>query len=1131
MNVQLEDLLADYPPDDTPGIQTIITGKKEFAELASGTREPAPKPGQYYKHQKLVLRFMRMSDNLLMIHDPGTGKTCTVTAVSEFFKRQHQLGQTRIKRAYFLTRGRSTKQDLRNQILCKCTAGEYKTPMVMGTQDEAARKRNITRELGRWYQIDTYRKFVNSIVRPTVKTRSPTGETTTRELPPLTDAEIIERFNDTIIFVDEVHNLRGDVTMMGDEDEEERARRQDEAKVMSEVYNVLFRIFHLVPRRKIILASATPIINSVNELGPIMNLILPLDMQFPAQYPFETATLADLEPYFRGRISYVRALDTGAIPVYQGELIDADVEFQGKMVRSQTIVYASEMSPQVQLRGYEAAEDRKTQDFHSAERQAANFVFPDLSYGGSFPRTKKTTEAEGIGRYVQSPAPDRYVIGPELRTWISNMDYLRALSSKYAAIISLVSQETRGTCFCYSDFMTGSGAILLGLCFEAMGFQRYDQSQSMFGTGEPKGIADPCEAESGVTVRVARLPAAPRYGLLTSETSDAKQHSLMEAFNSYENRHGDYVRVLIGSPVTRDGINLANVVQVHLVTPSWHQSGMFQALSRALRATSHEALIAEARALAEAEGRDPALATIEVKIYKHAAITAGGRSVDLEMYQIAEQKDREIHRVLRIMKQCAVDCQINRGRNVRATDRPNSPECDYEGCDYACVSPPPDELDYTTYDVFYSEEVVAEAAAEIQELFRGRASITVEELYTRFPQYRRKFIDMALQDLIDTKAIFYDRSGFQSFLRIDKGTVFLVHDYPLAERSGAERFPLSYYVENTVGMLPMTLGDYLVRLQAAGQQALVQEIAQISPKDPRFQEILNLFNTETKVQLLEQALHQIVNNQPTELANAIYARFHANVFVFREPIAEIALFAQAVAGRGRKQGRKPKPAEEGAGTRRLNELARRAVEQVEAEGGDTQGENVYIHNLYNQQEHLVSYAVVHRLNRAEGRLRIYKPSEQISWRDVNPQEQPVYNARIGLETEQRKAPFEEQPIYGIIPADKKFRIRDRRDENDDTQDREKKRGKICGTWNKQRLVDFAWHFQIQPSPLHRELTTRHQLLQYLQHLMPKRMEELNGFSDEQLLFYYRFFAGMSRQDLCTVLERYFREHNLILEIE
>lgn len=1126
MNVQLEDLLADYPSTDTPGIQTIVTGKKEFAELASGVREPAPRPGQYYKHQRLLIRYMQMSDTLLAIHDPGTGKTCTVTGISEFFKRQAALGLSRIKRAYFLTRGRSTKQDLRNQILCKCTAGEYKTPMVMNTQDEAARKRNITRELGKWYQIDTYRKFVNSVVRPTIKTRSPTGETTTRELPPLTDAEIIERFNDTIIFVDEVHNLRGDVVLVGDEDEEERTRRQDEATVMREVYNVLFRIFHLVPRRKVILASATPIINSVNELGPIMNLILPLDMQFPAQYPFETATLEDLEPYFRGRLSYVRALDTGAVPVYQGEPIEAEFEFQGEMVQSQTIVYASQMDPRVQLQGYENAEQRQTQDFHSAERQAANFVFPDLSYGGSFPRTKKTTDAEGIGRYVQSPAPDRYIVQPELREWISNIDYLRALSAKFAAIIQLVSQETRGTCFCYSDFMTGSGAILLGLCFEAMGFQRYDQSQSMFTTTNQLGPADPCEAGVETGTRVPRLPPAPRYGLLTSETSDAKQHSLMEAFNSYENRHGDYVRVLIGSPVTRDGINLANVVQVHLVTPGWHQSGMFQALSRALRATSHEALLAEARAAAEAEGRDPAAAFVEVKIYKHAAVTPEGRSIDLEMYQVAEQKDREIHRVLRIMKQCAVDCQIHRARNIRATDTPNSPACDYGECDYVCVDPAPTALDYTTYDVFYSDEVVAEAAADIQELFRTRASITVEELYTILPQYRRKFIDTALQDLIDSKAIFYDRSGFQSFLRIDKGTVFLVRDYPITDH--AERFPVSYYVDTTVATLPLSLGDYLVRLQAEGQQALVQQLAQIPPTDPRFLELLNRFNTETKVQLLEQALQQIINNQATELANAIYARFQANVFVFREPVAEIELFAQAVANRGRGRGRKPK--EEGK-PRQLIELARRVVEQAEAQGTDTQGEIVYIHNLYNQQEQLVSYAVMNRLNRAEGRLRILKPSEQIGWRDVNPQEQPVYNARIALETERRKAPFEEQPIYGILPRDKKFRIRDRRTETEATQDRDKRRGKICTTWNKQKLVDFAWDFQIPPPALRRELTDRGQILQYLSQQMPDRIQELTEFDDNRLMFYYRYYRGMGREELCAVLEQYFREHNLILEIE
>ena len=39
---ELEDMISSYPPAYAPGIQTVVTGKKEFADLASSPFEPTP---------------------------------------------------------------------------------------------------------------------------------------------------------------------------------------------------------------------------------------------------------------------------------------------------------------------------------------------------------------------------------------------------------------------------------------------------------------------------------------------------------------------------------------------------------------------------------------------------------------------------------------------------------------------------------------------------------------------------------------------------------------------------------------------------------------------------------------------------------------------------------------------------------------------------------------------------------------------------------------------------------------------------------------------------------------------------------------------------------------------------------
>ena len=70
---------------------------------------------------------------------------------------------------------------------------------------------------------------------------------------------------------------------------------------------------------------------------------------------------------------------------------------------------------------------------------------------------------------------------------------------------------------------------------------------------------------------------------------------MKKTIKTYENRHGQYIKVLIVTQMARDGINVENVTQIHLVGPIWNESSMYQAQSRGIRATSHDILLNEER--------------------------------------------------------------------------------------------------------------------------------------------------------------------------------------------------------------------------------------------------------------------------------------------------------------------------------------------------------------------------------------------------------------------------------------------------------------------------------------------------------------------------------------------------------
>ena len=144
-------------------------------------------------------------------------------------------------------------------------------------------------------------------------------------------------------------------------------------------------------------------------------------------------------------------------------------------------------------------------------------------------------------------------------------------------------------------------------------------------------------------------------------------------------------------------------------------------------------------------------------MYKRQAVNSEGTSIDLDMYQLSEIKDREIKRIIRMMKQSSTDCQINYARNVRPNDINYSAICDYDVCAYKCVDPKPDFIDYTSYDVLYSNDVVESAKSEIIDIFRIVFTISYFEIYNEL-NYRRKMIDLAVSELVENKTPIYDLS-------------------------------------------------------------------------------------------------------------------------------------------------------------------------------------------------------------------------------------------------------------------------------------------------------------------------------------------------------------------------------------
>ena len=1076
-NLELDDLVYEYPDITNPDFQTLISAKEEFRELSTQITEPIPKRGDFFKHQQLVHRYILMYDRLLITHRTGTGKTCALGGASEMFKRSmiHAAAdfinlymkphRTHIKKVYILVRNKTLELQFRQEIACKCSQpGDYMTPSVLQASSVSAMRSAVTREMSSFYKITSYGDFAKKIW---------SGY--------FTDENLRRKYSGSLFIIDEVHNFRIDPT------------KENEDKDLRKHYNALHRLFHVIDRSKIIMASATPMTNVAGEIAPIMNLILPLDQQMPipskhktitgpdidvlgstsvqkfGTYDYTNPTLEFLEPYFRGRVSYVREAEIDTIVEYKGHKINAEYNIGGGQYKSQQILYAIPMaSPQQTLLigpdglpflgqnyYYKQARDRRQDVVRTRERQAANMVYPNGKYG-----------SKGFSKYVvKSEGTDKkYSAGPELQPWLRNLAYIRMLSSKFAEIIRITNENPDKSVFCYLPYVKGSGAIDLALCFEGMGYEIFDYRNPVFASSDPGELSycPPSRIENPDMLnpdRPARIQRKNRVALFVGEGSDSLNANILETFNSPENRHGDFIKVLIVSPLGREGINTANVQTIHIVSPEWTQTAIYQAISRVLRATSHVDLLKEKRL------KDPENASVSVDIYQHAAVMEDGSSIDVNMYQHVEMKDIEIKRIERIMKQSAIDCQLHRGRNIRSTDIAGSAICDYDVCDYKCARPDPLTVDYDSYDVLYSGATVDIIVDEIKSIYKSEFDLPLSALYQRLSKYKNKFIDMAIEQIITTKTRINDRFGYTSYLREDNGIIFLQRDYPLVDAHNSQNdYSLATYSQNLIAIDSVPLNKYQPEIGVIVQSELLDQIQRlVLPRDRMMLEgLLDRINTDTLIALVEELI----------LSNS---RGEGNQLLFREIMAIYYYYTEYINEPTETIDRtKAELTKVRGGGRRVGET--KVADVIVEITDDDISENpfVYYHTLNSRKSGGTSYTETVDIFRVRGTIRVYKPSEGSGkWRDAEPHEQLVYTKLAQNRFIAKRDEYEQNPavsVYGIIlRTDNELRLVDMvsfreklQDPTFELSEKTRPRGKKCTTRKMHELINILYHLKLMP---------------------------------------------------------------------
>lgn len=451
-------------------------------------------------------------------------------------------------------------------------------------------------------------------------------------------------YSDHVIIIDEVHNI---VTKSMDE------------------YTPIHTFLHNVQRCKILLMSGTPMRDLANEIAYVMNLILPLDKQIPVGNEFNSLFVTKsslknpemLKQYFKGYVSYVKSSISNVVKKYVGQKMGSLQHF---------IVFPTYMNT-FQSNVYNKTIGNE-QDLYSASRQVSLFVFPDGSYG-----------SKGFNKYV-SRIEKRNRLGENKNSYVLktpiDLNDLETLSTKYYYILNSLTTNQNKLFFVYCEFVEGSGLIILSKLLESIGYSKSTGKETTEGK---------------------------RYAIITNMTTTLKQtRKVLALYNDSKNSTGKYIQVILGSRMISEGFTLKNVQEVHILTPHWNYGETDQAIARAYRAFSHNALISQ--------GITPV-----VNVYQHVSFPENSnvKSIDLTMYEVSEKKDMIIKQVERLIKEEAVDCRTMYRHNlINGKDYERS--CDYMKCEYTCDSTVLPEDD-TTYNLYYNHEDISKLILNIEE--------------------------------------------------------------------------------------------------------------------------------------------------------------------------------------------------------------------------------------------------------------------------------------------------------------------------------------------------------------------------------------------------------------------------------
>ena len=887
---------GQYYARDPEFLQKLMA-RREFAESIQHDWELPNDPcdaGRGFEVtpvQRFVANFMSPKSpfqSALLYHGVGVGKTCGALQIAEnwlsnFPNKRVIIVAPGVIQAGFQTelfdiaRMRFGTQTTEPNTLTGCTNSYYlelsdslyirpdpnaRDPIADEIETRKRIQKRVTRQINKRYEFYGYLAFANYIeglIKPSQRIADPIARA-------IDEKERVNAvFDGRLLIIDEAHNLREvseqELTNQPDEDSDSPGG-SDDMKDVSEGKRLtpfLDMVLGYTTGLKLVLMTATPMYNSFKEIIFLLNLLLKNDGQAELKYQdiFE-----DKEGNFREigeetlglvasrYISFMRGENPQSFPLRLYPLdrepledyptrnpSGGSVNLEETQYMEKLPIITTELSGD-SLRAVKFFSDKLKRSDEGISSfnlekivQAGNIIVPlpeDLEDNDAtlVKRVSITALNMHFEKRTENGEATWHPRQEDSANWLGE-DELEEYSPKYKKVLQYI-RKAEGVCFLYTRYIQ-AGALPLALALEANGYTPYGRKTGFLGGGPvtPGGRQCAlCENREGSHKEIKDHKFIPaKFILLTGDKSISPNNkNMIKAEKMSDNINGGRVKIVIGSSVAAEGVDLKYVREIHVLDSWYHLNKTEQIIGRGIRFRSHCALPEVKR---------------NTTIYLHAAVRPpedNRESGDLYSYRIAYRKGRQVGRITRVLKEYAVDCNLNHDaiiianadplkevidaqNNVREdvsiNDMPFTAVCDWlEDCDYTCAEPveiDPAKTHDISYDEYASRWRENELKIRLRRLFEKKAFYSLESLSLKL------FVDVPK---IAQAELLYKIVGNKAFSVTHNG-----RDGYIIYKNGYYLFQPMNFVDINVP-LALRISSYPIRVERYQPRDIYTEITQ-----------------------------------------------------------------------------------------------------------------------------------------------------------------------------------------------------------------------------------------------------------------------------------------------------------------